>query len=140
MLGRTHWAVEVDIAEAAGEEEAKLHGGLVGVPDAHAVVSHNRAHGMVARVVPLLLAQLQHLLQLLAQVPIALCQQRQLPELAHCAPTPDTSAHAPNNCFKVVLFRPQALMQHAIMRRQCRHRRCTSSWTEMASTAGALQQ
>ena len=81
----THRAVQVDIAQAAGEEEAKLHRGLVSVPDAHAVVGHHRAHGVVARVVPLLLAQLEHLLQLLAQVPVCLCQQCQLSELAHCS-------------------------------------------------------
>ncbi len=70
----THRPVQVHIAQAAGEEQAKLHGSLVSVPDAHAVVGDHSAHGVVARVVPLLLAQLQHLLQLLAQVPVRLRQ------------------------------------------------------------------
>ena len=83
-VARTDGAVEVDVSKAAGEEESQLHGGLVGIPDAHAVVGHDCAHCVVPRIVPLLLGQLQHLLQLLPQVPIRLGQQRQLPKLPHC--------------------------------------------------------
>lgn len=58
---RTNRALEVDVAQTAGEEEADFHGALVGIPDAHAVVSNHSAHSMVTCLVPLLLAQLQHL-------------------------------------------------------------------------------
>ena len=53
-------------------------------PDAHAVVGDHSAHGVVSSLLPLLLAQLQHLLQLLPQVAVSLRHQRQPPELAHC--------------------------------------------------------
>ena len=103
VWGRTDRAVQVHVAQAAGEEEAELHGGLVSVPDAHAIVGDHGAHGVVACIVPLLLAQLQHLLQLLAQVPVRLSQQRQLPELAHCSAARNISTAEKDSCHVQLL-------------------------------------
>ena len=57
----TNRSLQIGVAEAAGEEEADFHVGLVHVPDAHAVVCHHCPHRVIPRVVELLLAQLQHL-------------------------------------------------------------------------------
>lgn len=83
----TNRSVQVHIPQAAGEQQAHFHVGLVSIPDAHPVVCHHGAHCMVPCIIPLLLAQLQHLLQLLPQVPIGLCHQRQLTELTNCRDT-----------------------------------------------------
>jgi hypothetical protein len=61
VLLRTDRALQVDVAEAAGEEQPDLHVALVDVPDAHPVVSHHGAHRVVACVVEFLLAQLEDL-------------------------------------------------------------------------------
>lgn len=83
----TNRTVEVHIPQAAGEQQAHFHVGLVSIPDAHPVVCHHGAHCMVPRIIPLLFAQLQHLLQLLPQVPVSLCHQRQLTKLTNCGET-----------------------------------------------------
>ena len=74
-MERTNRALKVNIAQAAGEQKASLHAGLVGVPDAHAVVCNHSTHGMVSRFIPFLFRQLQQLLQLLTQMPVCLCQK-----------------------------------------------------------------
>lgn len=58
--------------------------GEVGVPpDAHAVVHDDGLHRVVARLVPLLLTQLQNLLQALPQVRVLVGDDRQTAERAH---------------------------------------------------------
>ena len=80
----THRSVQIHVAKAAGEQQAHFHVGLVCIPNAHAIVCNDCPHGIVPSIIPLLFAKLQDLLQLLPQVPISFCHERQLAELTNC--------------------------------------------------------
>ena len=80
----THRTIQVHIPQPASKQQANFHIGLICIPDAHAVVGYDCPHGMVTCIVPLLLAQLQHLLQLLAQMPVSFCHKGQLAEFPNC--------------------------------------------------------